>query len=100
MTKEETIKGLNACIADAPDKCWENGDYPACPYNSNVDGCQLRMMKDVAELLKEQEPVKPVYYRMYDYDMPVFACGVCGKEIGLRGFAHYCQNCGRAVKWE
>lgn len=55
MTREETIKGLNACIADAPDKCWENGDYPACPYNRNVDGCQLRMMKDVAELLKEQE---------------------------------------------
>ena len=55
MTREDVIKGLNACIADVPDKCWEDGDYSACPYNNHVDGCQLRMMKDVAELLKEQE---------------------------------------------
>ena len=104
MTKEETIKGLNACIADAPDKCWENGDYPACPYNSNVDGCQLRMMKDVAELLKEQEPVKPVV------DIDTWRCGNCGHKLehqellGENVLFHeqynYCPECGRAVKWE
>jgi len=108
MTREETIKGLNACIADVPDKCWENGDYPACPYNRNVDGCQLRMMKDVAELLKEQEPVEPKKKSFlisgvdeYYTSSLITVCGVCENWLSTAvPVPKYCPNCGRAVKWK
>lgn len=100
MTREDVIKGLNACIADVPDKCWEDGDYPACPYNNRVDGCQLRMMKDVAELLKEQEPKKP--YKTQGRWFKSYHCGACGKFIGEIGgdIINFCYHCGQAVKWE
>ena len=54
--------------------------------------------KDTLELMKEQEPIKPVISRSGQY-----FCGGCrgylcstGKESGVR----HCNYCGRSVKWE
>lgn len=99
MTREDVIKGLNACIADVPDKCWENGDYPACPYNSNVDGCQLRMMKDVAELLKEREARTAVNI-VKVHEGTLGNCPTCGAELMSYYNETHCGRCGQAVKWE
>lgn len=54
---EKVIKALECCLEDeARDlKCWENGDYPDCPYNDNVDGCMGRLNRDALALLKAQE---------------------------------------------
>lgn len=53
-------------------------------------------------VLKERMPVKAVYSRQFgqDPDIEIYACGACGKELSLWGFANYCQHCGRKVKWE
>lgn len=56
--REKVIKGLECCLEDeARDlKCWEDGDYPECPYNDRVDGCMGRLNRDALALLKAQEP--------------------------------------------
>ena len=46
-------------------------------------------VKDAMELLKKQEPVKP---------MDGWLCGQCGCRIYRD--ANYCYNCGRKVMWE
>ena len=46
------------------------------------------IVKKAIELLKEQEPVKP---------MSGGLCGQCGCRIYQD--ANYCYNCGRRVKW-
>ena len=54
------------------------------------------MLKDVLELLKEQEPVKPKYIppkSIYSWE-----CGVCAEPFDR--IANYCPNCGKPVKWE
>ena len=53
-------------------------------------------------VLKERKPVKAVYSRQseQDPDIEIYACGACGKELSMWGFANYCQYCGREVKWE
>lgn len=60
--------------------------------------------KDAIALLKEQEPVEPIPTADDDW-----ICGACNNsvvgttEIDEGGFVpvrfNYCQNCGRAVKW-
>jgi hypothetical protein len=37
---------------------------------------------------------------LWDRDIQLFNCGACGGEIGAKGIAKYCMNCGQAVKWE
>ena len=53
-------------------------------------------------VLKERMPVKPVYSRQteQDPDIEIYACGACGKEMSMWGFACYCQHCGKKVQWE
>lgn len=53
-------------------------------------------------VLKERMPVKAVYSRQFekDPDIEIYACGACGKELSLWGFANYCQHCGKKVKWD
>ena len=57
-------------------------------------GAVALIMHDALELLKEQEPVKPVekWDRGYYY-----TCGSCGKPLGIV-LPSYCQYCGKAVK--
>ena len=57
-------------------------------------GAVALIMLDALELLKEQEPVKPVekWDRGYYY-----TCGSCGKPLGIV-LPSYCQYCGKEVK--
>lgn len=62
----------------------------------------MKLLKDVRELLKEQEAVVP-----YQHDA-VWLCGNCEKEVvgwdddidGKEYRYPFCRQCGQAVKWE
>lgn len=111
MTDEmlkKVIEGLEWCLF----KPGCNG----CPYRNDCDG-GTKMEKDALALLKEQgkmikyqsdrldellkaqEPVKPVFERQFMSDIEIYDCGKCGTSLGAKGIAKYCMNCGRAVKW-
>lgn len=67
----------------------------AIPFMRSKGYCAFALiMLDAVELLKEQEPVKPV--ERWDHGF-YYACGSCGKELGII-LPSYCQYCGRAVK--
>ena len=61
--------------------------------------------KEILELLKEQEAVKPI---VEQYALPLtltsvrfikkYYCGICKEEI--TGNNVYCHKCGRKVKWD
>ena len=99
--REKVIRGLECCLEDeARDlKCWEDGDYPECPYNDHVDGCMGRLNRDALALLKAQEPVEPIVVNGSRY----IYCGNCKRPLCDTSddyFPTYCEYCGRAVKWE
>lgn len=67
-----------------------------CPYGKCETGCVKTLAKDVLELLKEQEPVKP---RRIDGKRNHFIkCGNC--NIDLMTGDRFCPECGRKVKWD
>ena len=92
--REKALKGLECCIKHDPDdrpRCAE------CPYDG---ACLNRLKIDALELLKAQEPVKPVFGRQFMPDIKLYNCGKCGSSVGVEGIAKYCMTCGQAVKWD
>ena len=95
---EKVTNGLECCKIPFT-KCYNGG----CPYFEN-EGCKARLKGDALELLKAQEPVKPVL------DIDTWTCGNCGhtlehqKLLGDNVLLHeqydYCPMCGKKVKWE
>ncbi len=101
MDKERVIKGLNQrCNGSMFNRC---GKCPYYKFASEPFECRDKLLEDVLTLLKEQEPVKPIYrmevlethsgklYRAY-------ACSKCNTEF--REQYGFCPYCGQAVKWE
>ena len=85
MTREKVIYSIERCICHVPDACRDCAYDAGHPYNE----CVEMLLKDVLELLKEQEAVKPT---------PGMLCGQCGCRIYQD--ANYCYNCGRKVEWD
>lgn len=59
--------------------------------------------KEILELLKEQEAVKPILVKLYPHD--VYRCGNCGHcavgtTVPKTYRPKYCPECGRKVKWD
>ena len=57
---------------------------------------------DALTLLKEQEPMKPIYNEEKFGDF-LSHCPVCKKvlpNVSQYGKSNFCHNCGQAVKWE
>lgn len=79
-----------------------------CPYHNekyhgvNGDGCcnMRSLQRDMLALLKAQEPVEPIFERIFMSDIEIYDCGKCGTSIGAKGITKYCMKCGQAVKWE
>ena len=75
-----------------------------------------QLKRDALELLKEQEPVKPMptaveneSVKPIDNGDDTYACDKCGETVGLGGLDaygidpvkyKYCPGCGREVKWD
>ena len=91
--REKVINGLR-CI---------KGDLILCVDCAYSDGnghgtysCKAFCANDALALLKEQEAVEP---RPPETKLgTLWRCGSCGREIGFK--YHFCQWCGKAVKWE
>ena len=86
---ERVIKGLECCL--------DEGSCHGCPYYDDMDYCDGSdtLKRDALALLKAQEPVKPKRLNGYVY------CGRCGYKLHwIVEQNNFCQNCGRAVKWE
>jgi hypothetical protein len=54
---------------------------------------ELVTVNEILDLLKEQEPVKPIERNGFYY------CGSCRYAFTVNK-QKYCSNCGQAVKWE
>ena len=81
------------------DLVWTDDDQFSMGYNNG-----LEVGKNIAlELLKEQEPVKPIAQTDDTFEC---SCGaiVGWDELDASGIVqthfNYCPFCGRAVKWE
>lgn len=78
--REKVVRAVETCFDSWIDK----------HRNMGLDLQAVEQMKrDALELLKEQEPVKP---------MDGWLCGQCGCRIYQD--ANYCYNCGRRVAWD
>jgi len=95
---EKVIKGLECCSS-----CTCGG----CPYTVKDDPtatCMNLLSRDALELLKAQEPVKPVV------DIDTLKCGNCGHTLEHQALLgdnvlfheqyNCCPDCGRKVKWD
>ena len=59
---------------------------------------RVDILEEAIELLKEQEPVKPVEKRDHGF---YYACGSCWEMLGIvREYPSYCPCCGKKVKWD
>lgn len=93
---KRVIAGLEYCMGGCQVSCFD------CPYREIgqpspdcLDNCGI--LKDVVELLKEQEPIEPK--RIVDEHGQVLSCGNCGAWFEVQ-FQKYCHECGRKVKWD
>jgi hypothetical protein len=74
-------------------------DWPMFHSDSEVQ----EIAKNALELLKEQEVITPkisetaTYHNGITSFRRIYSCGSCNGRIS--GDAAFCQNCGRAVKW-
>ena len=108
IAREKIIKGI---------RCKLNRDCAQCPYDEDFNclGCDVLLRDAIVlleederaikfqsdrlnDLLKAQEPVKPVPDTSYGARPWWFVCGNC--KLSVNEDQKYCQNCGRAVKWE
>ena len=104
MKKEDVLKGLECCQVSMSEedpftKCEE------CPYNDlsvYVQDCRSHLCKDALELMKEQEPMIPVFLPIRDRYIVTkqcnYRCVNCGELICRSDL--FCEHCGRPVKWE
>lgn len=56
---------------------------------------RLDIIEDAIDLLKAQEPVKPIRFTLM-----YWRCGNCRREIDKYEGDMYCPRCGRKVKWD
>lgn len=89
--REKVIKGLEYHMKElgVGKTCF------GCPYFGD-NPCEILLIENVLELLKKQEPVKPITTGNGIFEHT--RCGACGSEIANSHF--YCWCCGRKVKWD
>ena len=52
-----------------------------------LDCIEVSLLRDALELLKAQEPVKPVFERQFMSNIELYDCGKCGTSLGVKGIA-------------
>lgn len=99
--REKVIKALTECIF-----LHENPDDEAgcleCPYRPDEKGTcptMIPFLKDVLELLKEQEPVRVSQHWDDTYGDYANVCECGNHWISIDGsLVNYCPGCGMAVR--
>ena len=95
--REKVIKELEERLIEA--NPWKENPPIRCdaPY---------QLLCDALELLKEQEPVKPIFVENPYTHLPVSYCPQCRESINkyIVGNPYkttkFCHYCGKAVEWE
>lgn len=97
--REKVIKGLECCVLRDPDDSRRCAKCPKSEYGRTIsNSCVNGLMAAALALLKDQEPMKPSFSRLYNEDIAIYKCGDCGKEIGA-DCVNFCPHCGRKAKW-
>lgn len=92
--REKVINGLQIereCVSRDCDR-----DCGNCDLVQDRDWL-LSVYDNALELLKEQEPVKPVRFQPGTGN-PMLKCGGCLED--LKSIYNYCPWCGRKLNWE
>lgn len=83
--------------------CWVNdGCSTNCPYwknSTSINECREKLAADVYSLLKEREPVKPIYNEE-KYGDHLLHCGNCEKVLpddAVYGKVNFCHYCGKSL---
>lgn len=84
--REKVINGLEYCDFGVSDTCYEK----ECPYYQSHD-CTDELKNDILVLLKEHEPVKPIYEKFFDDRIMRCSDGYIVRY-------EYCPMCGQVVK--
>jgi len=87
--QEETIGNLNETVKNLLQQITDIKEYMT-PIGKVKD------VKAYAELLKEQEAVKPI--KSDNPEESEYCCGICGYPLWLDEL--YCAHCGRRIEWE
>jgi hypothetical protein len=94
INREKVIKGLELCLTGDASVCKD------CPYEAECEATigagPSPLRHDALTLLKEQEPIAPVYDQLLTQEIP--RCGKCGYRL-VKGKDKYCCMCGKEVKW-
>lgn len=96
MDREKVIKGLECHQIDNNHRI----NCTDCPYYVDDDShirCVNDLHDDAIELLKEQEPVKPISYHRSDGTIFKYECRKCRTKIFKND--QFCRRCGRSAKW-
>lgn len=98
MKMTDAEKGLRQhCEGSMLDRCGEC-PYHEPDYNNPCAGidCRDKLIIDIAELMKAQEPVKPE-----QQESPGgawwYKCGNC--QTAISPGDNYCRGCGREIDW-
>ena len=98
--REKVMQALKLCAAGCDDT--------GCIYDEETNGTDFRcvdyLTRDVLELLKEQEAVKPIitpWAEDEDGNIVVAKkeCGKCGYQFFTER-PNFCENCGTPILWE
>lgn len=96
--REKVIKGLVCCdyCNSLTNTCFQ------CPYldlnkEKGLAVCTAELAHDALALLREQEPVEPLWHEYGPYSF--WTCAGCDGIIDHDDYK-FCPHCGRKVKWK
>ncbi len=92
--REKVIKAIEICYS-------EKHNCTECEL-FYVEDCNDKLMRDVLELLKEQEPKQVIGIADSIEGMEVGYCPSCDRAIVNKKIdeTKFCKFCGQAVKWD
>lgn len=103
--REKVIFGLKCLTNEDPYMSRISCKKKKCPYaETETDNCAPAIWRDALELLKGQEPVKPVFVGNDEWQCPECETAVGWKELDYIGIEetkyNYCPGCGREMNWD
>ena len=95
--REKVLSGIEHHTKSS---CFYN--WSLCPYAGYLTGCIKRLLADVAELLKDQEPVPVEVHEKDEWHCRDVASPdrVAEWIASASNTPYYCPGCGRRVVWE
>ena len=93
--KDRVIYDLERCVCKVPDAC---SDCSKRREGLVPLECMEELMKDALELLKRQEASFPEM-ELFGNAYRAYRCPNCHKALFYQG-QKFCDDCGKAVKWE